>query len=183
MGNKEEVSWKDVSWEPVSSAGGGWYPIPSTEKEIRAKAMKQAWDDYFASIDKAKKHYLREFKGLKRILIYKFLYHTQPIPEEKGKEHLLSKRCGSDDGPLFTRSNAYSTKKKVLRAIKSGKLSPCKNNVPNPLNPDNYGKVSHAKVCLFLGLPDPEWVRKVERIKSLEKEIKKLRQDMREHLA
>ena len=70
-------------------------------------------------------------------------------------------------------SDEYDTAEKVRVAIKSGKLHP----KVEP-RPRNYGWATHIEVCKFLGLPHPRKGEKAKKLKQLEEQVRKLKQEM-----
>ena len=122
-----------------------------TEWEKRCKVSNQKYD-----------RYNKEFKGLSCRPFNCFFLHRELV----GDYNLYGDNEYKD-------SDEYDTAEKVRAAIKSGKLHPKKEPRPH-----NYGWVAHVEVCKFLGLPNPRKGQKAKRLKQLEEQVRKLKQEM-----
>ena len=104
----------------------------------------------------------KEFKGLSCRAFNCFYLHREVVGDYSF--------YGDNE---YKESDEYDTAEKVKAAIISGKLHPKRKPRPR-----NYGWRTHVEVCEHLGLMNPEKVKKAERLKQLEGELRELKREM-----
>jgi hypothetical protein len=114
-------------------------------------------------MDERYARYKKEFKGLGCRAFNCFYLHREVVV---GK-------CDKYGYNVYKECDEYDTAEKVRAAIISGKLHP--KRFPRP---HNYGWRTHVEVCEYVGLMNPEKVKKAKRLKQLEGELRELKREM-----
>ena len=126
-----------------------------------SEVAKKMWADMDARYGR----YCKEFKGLSCRALNCFYLHRELV----GNHYNYLDSSANE----YRDSDEYDTAEKVRAAIKSGKLHP-----KSKQRPSRYGWVTHIEVCKFLGLPHPRKGVKAKRLKKLEEQVRKLKQEM-----
>jgi hypothetical protein len=113
-------------------------------------------------MDERYARFKKEFKGLGCRAFNCFYLHREVVGDYSFYGDNEYKEC-----------DEYDTAEKVKAAIISGKLHPKREPRPR-----NYGWRTHVEVCEYLGLMNPEKVKKAERLKQLEGELRELKREM-----
>lgn len=127
--------------------------------------LTDADDEFRAEWDHINERYARfikEFSGLGCRAFNCFYLHREVVGDYSF--------YGDNE---YKESDEYDTAEKVKAAIISGKLHPKREP-----RPSNYGWRTHVEVCVYVGLMNPEKVKKAERLKQLEGELRELKREM-----